>query len=64
MKILNKVEAKLAWANGELLLVNNTERNGWEPFNPYDFGFDVFDKFELCTRQISQNPYPIRVLPS
>ncbi|WP_435707949.1 hypothetical protein [Acinetobacter baumannii] len=29
MKILNKVEAKLAWANGELLLVNNTERNGW-----------------------------------
>ncbi|EKU59403.1 hypothetical protein [Acinetobacter baumannii] len=42
MKILNKVEAKLAWANGELLLVNNTERNGWEPFNPYDFGFDVF----------------------
>lgn len=47
MKILNKVEAKLAWANGELLLVNNTERNGWEPFNPYDFGFDVFDKFEF-----------------
>ncbi|WP_284090439.1 hypothetical protein [Acinetobacter pittii] len=46
MKILNKVEAKLAWANGELLLVNNTERNGWELFNPYDFGFDVFDKFE------------------
>ncbi|MCL6696275.1 hypothetical protein M8Q12_14475 [Acinetobacter baumannii] len=25
----------------------NTERNGWEPFNPYDFGFDVFDKFEF-----------------
>ncbi|MBD0111080.1 hypothetical protein IAF43_20290, partial [Acinetobacter baumannii] len=47
MKILNKAEAKLAWANGELLLVNNTERNGWEPFNPYDFGFDVFDKFEF-----------------
>ncbi|WP_368662096.1 hypothetical protein [Acinetobacter nosocomialis] len=47
MKILNKVEAKLAWANGELLLVNNTERNGWETFNPYDFGFDVFDKFEF-----------------
>ncbi|MBM7142349.1 hypothetical protein [Acinetobacter sp. 105-3] len=47
MKILNKIEAKLAWANGELLLVNNTERNGWEPFNPYDFGFDVFDKFEF-----------------
>ncbi|MDO7481576.1 hypothetical protein Q5X45_02075 [Acinetobacter baumannii] len=47
MKILNKVEAKLAWANGELLLVNNSERNGWEPFNPYDFGFDVFDKFEF-----------------
>ncbi|MDC4707979.1 hypothetical protein OHV67_03015 [Acinetobacter baumannii] len=47
MKLLNKVEAKLAWANGELLLVNNTERNGWEPFNPYDFGFDVFDKFEF-----------------
>ncbi|MBD0502404.1 hypothetical protein HPJ34_09510 [Acinetobacter baumannii] len=21
-------------------------------------------KFNLCTRQISQNPYPIRVLPS
>ncbi|URM40058.1 hypothetical protein [Acinetobacter sp. AS23] len=47
MKILNKIEAKLAWANGELLLVNNTERNGWELFNPYDFGFDVFDKFEF-----------------
>jgi len=47
MKILNKVEAKLAWANGELLLVNNTERNGWESFNPYDFGFDVFDKFDF-----------------
>lgn len=47
MKTLNKIEAKLAWANGELLLVNNTERNGWEPFNPYDFGFDVFDKFEF-----------------
>ncbi|MDV7491352.1 hypothetical protein R4511_01940 [Acinetobacter baumannii] len=47
MKLLNKVEAKLAWASGELLLVNNTERNGWEPFNPYDFGFDVFDKFEF-----------------
>lgn len=47
MKILNKIEAKLAWANGELLLVNNTERNGWELFNPYDFSFDVFDKFEF-----------------
>ncbi|OCZ72950.1 hypothetical protein [Acinetobacter pittii] len=47
MKTLNKIEAKLAWANGELLLVNNTERNGWELFNPYDFGFDVFDKFEF-----------------
>ncbi|EOQ63938.1 hypothetical protein F935_01568 [Acinetobacter calcoaceticus ANC 3811] len=47
MKILNKIEAKLAWANGVLLLVNNTEHNGWEPFNPYDFGFDVFDKFDF-----------------
>lgn len=47
MKTLNKIEAKLAWANGEVLLVNNTERNGWELFNPYDFGFDVFDKFEF-----------------
>lgn len=47
MKTLKKIEAKLAWANGELLLVNNTERNGWELFNPYDFGFDVFDKFEF-----------------
>ncbi|MFH4124777.1 hypothetical protein WAI69_11345 [Acinetobacter baumannii] len=24
----------------------------------------IFSKEELCTRQISQNPYPIRVLPS
>ncbi|WP_171287845.1 hypothetical protein [Acinetobacter baumannii] len=24
----------------------------------------AFDKNQLCTRQISQNPYPIRVLPS
>ncbi|WP_151748996.1 hypothetical protein [Acinetobacter oleivorans] len=47
MKLLNKIAAKLAWANDELLLVNNTERNGWEQFNPYDFGFDVFDKFEF-----------------
>ena len=23
-----------------------------------------FTKLELCTRQISQNPYPIRILPS
>ncbi|WP_336939645.1 hypothetical protein [Acinetobacter pittii] len=69
MKILNKVEAKLAWANGELLLVNNTERNGWEPFNPYDFGFDVFDKFEfqLKPRTIFigefEVPEPLRVAP-
>ncbi|MDT8014618.1 hypothetical protein [Acinetobacter baumannii] len=28
--------------------------------------FDLRDVYEifLCTRQISQNPYPIRVLPS
>ncbi len=26
--------------------------------------FDKFIKEILCTRQISQNPYPIRVLPS
>lgn len=69
MKILNKVEAKLAWANGELLLVNNTERNGWEPFNPYDFGFDVFDKFEfqLKPRTIFigefEIPEPLREAP-
>ncbi|EPG7852475.1 hypothetical protein LJI64_003665 [Acinetobacter baumannii] len=69
MKILNKVEAKLAWANGELLLVNNTERNGWEPFNPYDFGFDVFDKFEfqLKPRTIFigefEVPEPLREAP-
>ncbi|MFP0453270.1 hypothetical protein ACLDWJ_00915 [Acinetobacter baumannii] len=70
MKILNKVEAKLAWANGELLLVNNTERNGWEPFNPYDFGFDVFDKFEfqLKPRTIFigefEVPEPLREAPA
>lgn len=69
MKILNKVEAKLAWANGELLLVNNTDRNGWEPFNPYDFGFDVFDKFEfqLKPRTIFigefEVPEPLREAP-
>lgn len=69
MKILNKVEAKLALANGELLLVNNTERNGWEPFNPYDFGFDVFDKFEfqLKPRTIFigefEIPEPLREAP-
>ncbi|MCG8283153.1 hypothetical protein MID07_00750 [Acinetobacter seifertii] len=70
MKILNKVEAKLAWANGELLLVNNTERKGWEPFNPYDFGFDVFDKFEfqLKPRTIFigefEVPEPLKEVPA
>lgn len=69
MKILNKVEAKLAWANGELLLVNNTERNGWEPFNPYDFGFDVFDKFEFQIKPRTifigefEVPEPLREAP-
>ncbi|MDH2566781.1 hypothetical protein QDT73_05330 [Acinetobacter baumannii] len=69
MKILNKVEAKLAWANGELLLVNNTERNGWELFNPYDFGFDVFDKFEFQIKPRTifigefEVPEPLRVAP-
>jgi len=46
-KLISGKEALIALANGELLLVNNTERNGWEPFNPYDFGFDVFDKFDF-----------------
>lgn len=69
MKILNKIEAKLAWANGELLLVNNTERNGWEPFNPYDFGFDVFDKFEFQIKPRTifigefEIPEPLKVAP-
>ncbi len=27
-------------------------------------GEAIFSKYLLCTRQISQNPYPIRVLPS
>lgn len=69
MKILNKVEAKLAWANGELLLVNNTERNGWELFNPYDFGFDVFDKFEFQIKPRTifigeyEVPEPLREAP-
>ena len=26
--------------------------------------FDATNTLELCTRQISQNPYPIRILPS
>ena len=30
----------------------------WDDFPTYVY------KFSLCTRQISQNPYPIRVLPS
>lgn len=69
MKILNKIEAKLAWANGELLLVNNTERNGWELFNPYDFGFDVFDKFEFQIKPRTifigefEVPEPLKVAP-
>lgn len=69
MNILNQLEAKLAWAKGELLLVNNTERNGWEPFNPYDFGFDVFDKFDfqLKPRTIFigeyEVPEPLREAP-
>ncbi len=28
----------------------------------YDIG-DIIENY-LCTRQISQNPYPIRILPS
>ena len=30
---------------------------------PFDCIFKIFIK-DLCTRQISQNPYPIRILPS
>ena len=26
--------------------------------------YHQFYRFYLCTRQISQNPYPIRILPS
>ncbi len=29
-----------------------------------EFKVSTIGKFKLCTRQISQNPYPIRVLPS
>ena len=31
---------------------------------PLDKIKQIFDNHDLCTRQISQNPYPIRILPS
>ena len=33
-------------------------------FQIYDMKIHTLIKKELCTRQISQNPYPIRILPS
>ena len=47
----------MEWAN---------EANIKRPWR-YDF-FDMYvhkiNNLNLCTRQISQNPYPIRILPS
>ena len=33
-------------------------------FEDKDYFLDLPNKNFLCTRQISQNPYPIRILPS
>ncbi len=39
------------------------EENSASPTVPVNNGEEIIEYF-LCTRQISQNPYPIRILPS
>jgi len=66
MKMLNKNEAKLAWANGEPLLIDN---NGWTEFFPNEWSFTVFENyaFALKPREIQIGemlvPEPIREAP-
>lgn len=66
MKMLNKSEAKLAWVNGEPLLINN---NGWTDFHPLEWSISVFDKYEFALKpreiQIGEMlvPEPIREAP-
>ncbi|UIY52744.1 hypothetical protein KXS17_17075 [Acinetobacter baumannii] len=66
MKLLDKNEAKLAWANGEPLLINN---NGWTDFHPLEWSISVFEKYEFALKpreiQIGEMlvPEPIREAP-
>lgn len=66
MKLLEKNEAKLAWANGEPLLINN---DGWTEFFPNEWSFTVFEKYEFALKpreiQIGEMlvPEPIREAP-
>ncbi|MDC4739140.1 hypothetical protein NQ810_14490 [Acinetobacter baumannii] len=66
MKLLDKSEAKLAWANGEPLLINN---NGWTDFHPLEWSISVFEKYEFALKpreiQIGEMlvPEPIREAP-
>lgn len=66
MKLLDKNEAKLAWANGEPLLINN---DGWTEFFPNEWSFTVFEKYEFALKpreiQIGEMlvPEPIREAP-
>jgi len=66
MKLLDKNEAKLAWANGEPLLIDN---NGWTEFFPNEWSFTVFENyaFALKPREIQIGemlvPEPIREAP-
>ncbi|HDU8195780.1 hypothetical protein [Acinetobacter baumannii] len=66
MKLLEKNEAKLAWANGEPLLINN---GGWTEFFPNEWSFTVFEKYEFALKpreiQIGEMlvPEPIREAP-
>ncbi|EPF6349242.1 hypothetical protein L2Z47_04005 [Acinetobacter baumannii] len=66
MKLLEKNEAKLAWANGEPLLINN---NGWTDFHPLEWSISVFEKYEFALKpreiQIGEMlvPEPIREAP-
>lgn len=66
MKMLNENEAKLAWANGEPLLINN---DGWTEFFPNEWSFTVFEKYEFALKpreiQIGEMlvPEPIREAP-
>ncbi len=54
----------------ENLCLDWFSENGWEVVHGIDIAPDSSNplrkdyKQVLCTRQISQNPYPIRILPS
>ena len=61
--------------DGTIVVVDPIHKEAFPLYGQYSDGEDEngklvsnrilkFSKNDLCTRQISQNPYPIRVLPS